>query len=230
MPALNFRKPTGAILIINRKFNPGFIEKNCMKARLQMFLIMATFIFASCGEDRSGENQKSFNKDSADTATMNLSDSGIPAVGADTVGNSTTEEILNDIRAEFRRINALPLDAQKHNFHCDTDGTITYYEYNNKVVKVMIDWGFLGDGSTKSEYYYRDGKLIFEFEIFINQPPGLPDTRMEQRIYVDGDKTIRFMRDQEVIACRKCEFTGSSREYRVLQAYKSGDINSALCN
>lgn len=142
----------------------------------------------------------------------------------------TPEQIVLDIRSEFKRINSLRLTTKKYKFVCDTDGTVTYYTDNGKVVKIAIDWGFIGDGSSTSEYYYKDDKLIFSYDVYIGGPAGAAETKTEDRAYVNNDKTIKYMQNQKVSTCTNCQFNESSREYKVLRAYNTNNIKSALCN
>ena len=143
---------------------------------------------------------------------------------------ATVEQIVLDIRSEFKRINSLRLTSKKYKFVCDTDGTITYYTDNGKVVKIAIDWGFIGDGSSTSEYYYKDDKLIFIYETYIGGPANRPETKIEYRTYVNNDKTIKYIENQKVLRCTTCQFNTSSREYKVLKTFNTNNIKSALCS
>lgn len=77
-----------------------------------------------------------------------------------------------EIRNEFTRINSLRSTAKRYKFECDAEGIADYYWENNQLVKIAIDWGFLGDYSNKSEYYHKDGKLIFSYELSLGGPAG----------------------------------------------------------
>ena len=198
--------------------------------RFIVIAIIAVFFQYSCGQNNTKQKEPGLKNESQQDSTTKPADPDTAQGHVDSNKTSSISDMVLNIRKEVQRINVLPLDSTKHGFYCDTDGKITYYTYNGKVVKIVIDWSFVGDASSIVEYFYKDGKLIFEYEVIIGAPAGLPDTRLEQRIYVNNDRTIRFMRNQEVIACRKCEFSPSSREYKVLRAYKSGNIKSALCN
>ncbi|MES2429826.1 MAG: hypothetical protein V4556_02750 [Bacteroidota bacterium] len=141
----------------------------------------------------------------------------------------TIEQMVLDIRNEFKRINSLRLTQKEYKFFCDADNTITYYTDNGKVIKITIAWGFVGDGSSTSEYYYKDDKLIFTYETHTGGPANGPDTKNEFRTYVNNDKTIQHIKNQKVIDCATCQFNKSSREYKALRAYNTGNITTALC-
>ncbi|QNH62753.1 hypothetical protein [Hymenobacter sediminicola] len=152
-----------------------------------------------------------------------------PPSTAHPAADLTHEAAVLAIRREFSRINAAPLDSVKRPFRCDTDGTVTFYSEKGQVVKILINWGFLGDGSTVSEYYYQAGKLIFFYETYTGGPAGEPETTNDERIYVQNDKAIRFLKNQRPAPCSPCAFSRSSRPYRVLAAFRSGQLESALC-
>ena len=160
-----------------------------------------------------------------------VTDSSVVAVDTPaTVPASPLEQKVLDIRNEYTRINGLGLAAQKFRFVCDTDGSISYFTENGKVVKIAIDWGFLGDGQSKNEYYYKNGALIFAFEQHVGGPAGLPETTNEFRSYVQNDRTIKYLRNQKEERCRTCSFSASSREYKALKALETRNFKSALCN
>ncbi|MDU0370853.1 hypothetical protein ACFPAF_10645 [Hymenobacter endophyticus] len=139
------------------------------------------------------------------------------------------EAVVTAIRQEFARINAAPLDSLTKPFRCDTDGTVTFYSAQGRVVKVVIDWGFLGDGTTTSEYYYQNNKLIFFYETYTGGPAGLPETTNDERIYVRNDKAIRFLKNHREAPCSPCTFARTSRPYRILNTFNGGDVEAALC-
>lgn len=153
-----------------------------------------------------------------------------PSQKTDTSNNLTVEQMVLDIRNEYKRINSINLKSKKYNFVCDAEGAITYYTDNGKVVKVVIDWGVVGDGYSISEYYYKDNKLFFTYVTLIGGPAYGPDIKTEYRTYVNNNKTIKYMEDQKVSACTTCEYNNSSIEYKALNAFNTSDIQSALCN
>src|SRR5690349_8840735 len=109
--------------------------------------IIAVLSLNSCGQNNNKEEQPGLKNEAqqkkTDPAALDTS-----IVRVDSANSATTEYLVLNIRKEYQRVNALHLIATKKSFICDTDGTITYYKYNGKVVKIVIDWGFVGDGST----------------------------------------------------------------------------------
>lgn len=165
----------------------------------------------------------------APAAPVAPADSPVPPSTAHPAADPTPEAAVLAIRREFSRLNAVPLDSVKRPFRCDTDGTVTFYSERGQVVKILINWGFLGDGSTTSEYYYQAGKLIFFYETYTGGPAGEPETTNDERIYVRNDKAIRFLKNQRPAPCSPCAFGQNSRPYRVLHAFRSGNLAAALC-
>lgn len=181
----------------------------------------------SCDQKKVNKTGTSTNQQ--DSSTVQVSNDTVKQVDVPADSSSTDQRILN-IRSEYARINSLELTEKRSGFVCDTDGTVTFYTHNGKVVKVLIDWGFVGHGSTKTEYYFKAGKLIFIYETYVGGPVDGPDTKTEYRTYVENDRTIKYMENQQVKACNKCSFNKTSRPYKVLAAYGTQNIKSALCN
>ncbi|MES2881444.1 MAG: hypothetical protein V4676_04795, partial [Bacteroidota bacterium] len=190
----------------------------------------------SCGQTGSKEKQKEAkksdtveNKNAVDS-NNNKFPENTSLTTIDTAGTSNVAQMVSGIRHEVERINALRLYRKEVRFVCDAENTITYYTHNSRVVKIIIEWGFVGDGSSKYEYYYKKGKLIFTFKVHVGGPAGLPQTKIEERTYVDNDKTIKYMKNQKVTACSVCQFTESSKEYKALNAYAKNNVKALLCN
>ncbi|MBL0202346.1 MAG: hypothetical protein IPP81_19975 [Chitinophagaceae bacterium] len=204
--------------------------------RQLIFLLAFPLFLISCGlndtkqkELELKENELALKQKALDLKEKQIS-GDTTAKNVAPTNTATIEQIVLDIRSEFKRINSLRLTTKKYKFVCDTDGTITYYSDNGRVVKIAIDWGFIGDGSSKSEYYYKDDKLIFTYETYIGGPANGPETKTEYRTYVNSDKTIKYMENQKISACTTCQFNESAREYKALRAYNTKNIKSALCN
>ena len=201
-----------------------------------IFLLTFSFFLISCGQNDTKQKELELKEKELALKQKEL-DLKEKQISGDTsakkvtpTNTATVEQIVLDIRSEFKRINSLRLTTKKYKFVCDTDGTITYYTDNGKVVKIAIDWGFIGDGSSTSEYYFKDDKLIFTYETYIGGPANGPETKTEYRTYVNNDKTIKYMENQKNSVCTTCQFTETSKEYKVLRAYNTTNIKSALCN
>lgn len=137
--------------------------------------------------------------------------------------------ILN-IQSEIKRTNNLPLTAKKYNFEYHTVEIITYYSNKGNITKISIDWGFIGEGSSKSEYYYKNEKLIFIFETYIGGSVNEPVSKTEYRTYVNNDITIKYMENAKIVTCTICNYKKSSREYKILNAFNTTNIKSILCD
>lgn len=78
---------------------------------------------------------------------------------------------LNDIKAEFKRINSLENLEMKDidtGCGCGCGGIMAYY-YQGNLVKIVDYYGH-PESSEITEYYYKDGQLIFvydELETFV---------------------------------------------------------------
>lgn len=158
------------------------------------------------------------------------SDTSIKSADPVDTTTHTSEQKVLDIREEVTKINSTSLTAKKYKFFCDTDATATYFTDKEKVVKIAIDWGFIGDGSSTSEYYFKDDKLIFIYNTTTGGCANCPVTKTEYRTYVHNDRTIKQMENQKVISCSSCEFNENSKEYKALKAYNTNNVKSALCN
>ncbi len=201
-----------------------------------IFLLTFSFFFISCGENDKKqkevalkENELALKQKKPDVTEKQISGDTTAKIIAPT-NASAVEQIVLDIRSEFKRINLLKLKTKKYKFDCDTEGTIIYYTENGKVVKIAIDWGFMGHTSLTSEYYYKNEKLIFTCDTDYYEPLYEPVIKTELRSYVNNDKTIKYMKNQKISVCTKCQFTESSREYKAFRAYNTNNIKSALCD
>ncbi len=196
---------------------------------MRLIIIPITFLlFAAACKQNNGKNQENGTKDT--TIDLNLTDGS--QTKEDT--NKSSDEVVLDIREEFKRINAASLTKKVYEFACKNDpgeGTATYFTNNGHVVKVAVDWGVIGDYAYTSEYYYQNDRLIFIYEIIIGGPANGPDTKTEERTYINNDKTIKYMENEKVSTCKTCDFNTSSKEYRVLKAYNmdSNTVTAALC-
>ena len=213
-----------------------------MRNILVIFCLLTLF---SCGQNETSTNSSSTststtteNDDTTGTTPVDPRQPDVAVIDSPvaildtpaTVPASPAEQKVLDIRNEYARINSLGLTAQKFRFVCDTEGSISYFTENGKVVKIAIDWGFLGDGQSKNEYYYQNGALIFAFEQHVGGPAGEPASTNEFRTYVQNDRTIKYLRNQKVESCRTCSFSASSREYKAVKALETRNFKSALCN
>ena len=137
------------------------------------------------------------------------------------------------IRTAFQQINAAPLTHKDFKWtadNCNNDGTATYYfASNNEIVKV-VETGAIGDGSWTTAYYYQGGKFIFSLQTDIGGPAIGPVDTISVRKYVYADKVIRTIENDNYTTPADSLLTATSKEYRILSAFKSKDFGSAFCD
>lgn len=137
---------------------------------------------------------------------------------------------LDSIKQEVERINTAGLAYKRHDFMCDEKAYVVYHYDKGSVVKVTIDWGTVGDAYHREEFYYRNGRLIFDYDLVegAGAYPG-GDTKLERRHYVANDKAIRYLENNGEKPCEYCTYTKSSVAYRALAAEVSKDFQGILC-
>ena len=189
------------------------------------FLSILVILLQSCGQ--SSNNSTGSNTEQKDAAGITAPVS--PVSGSDS-SSTKTSAAIGRIRDEYNRINTTQLTQKKITFECDIEGTATYYFENNKVVRIVIEDGFAGDNSTTSQYYFKDGKLMFIYEVHLGGSATGPDTRKEERTYVQDNKVIKYMEYQNEAPCTTCGFSDTSKEYKLFRANDAGSIRKALCD
>lgn len=154
----------------------------------------------------------------------------IRAHGQQTSGPAKEADIAA-IRAEFKRINALPLTKEQFSYDssgCVEGGLVQYFFDKGKIVKI-IESGSIGDGSWTREFYYQSGNFIFSYEVQVGGPAVGPETRTEYRIYAKNGHIVRYMQNQQVQqadAQRKATVTTAGD---LLKAYVTKDFADVLC-
>jgi len=187
---------------------------------IDMFRLMPIMllVFLSCKESR--QSNPAPIKDSA-------------AVVKDTaVSTSSTHDSVSSIRNRVEYINTAKALEQKHvEFMCDEKTKVDYFYDNGEVVKIAVDFGWVGDAYAREGYYYDKGKLIFIYE-YVESGPACDDCieKHEYRSYVVNDKVAKYLKDQTEGTCRShCEFNASSRHYKLLEAKTTAEIKAVLC-
>lgn len=184
-------------------------------------LLFITLMFFSCGQNDSVEKESTSKKDIDSTAIINP-----PAEVNDTTSSSSP---IQQIRDEYAKINSLAAIKKQFDFVCDAEGKVIYFTYNNEIVKVVVEWGFVGDGASTVEYYYKNGRLFFEYEVYIGMPPSGEDVRIEYRTYVENDKVIRYMENDKILPCKTCNYKNTDKAYKIINVFSTGNIEEALC-
>lgn len=203
---------------------------------MRCFIVIATFVFLipSCISNDSKQKEAALKEKVISPEKNNPKING-ESLKQDTnlqlLDTQNPEEIVLEIRAETKRINSLPLTNKTFKWEadaCANDGIINYFLNHNQIVKVVED-GSIGDGGWTTEYYYKDDKFIFSYEIFIGGPASGPEKTTEFRTYVKDDLIIRTMENKTITNPDKKVLTNSSKEYKILKAFTTKDFETALC-
>lgn len=126
---------------------------------------------------------------------------------AATYGQST-EQLISDIRAEFKRINTeaklrtIELKNEEFLEHMtDGGGLLTGYFEEGSLVK-LVEWIGLSFGNLETEYYLKDDELFFGYQVmrrYADKEDGLPAefdysklvTVLEGRYYFTNKELIK---------------------------------------
>ena len=139
---------------------------------------------------------------------------------------------VEEIRTAFKEINSNKTYKQEHYTYeaagCVDDGRLDYYLDKQQVVKIK-ETGLIGDGSWVTEYYYRNGNLIFIFESLIGGPAEGAVQKSEYRVYVKDGKVIRFMDGQKIIPADNKAADLTATAGKLLKARTTKDFKAALC-
>ncbi len=137
---------------------------------------------------------------------------------------------VDSIKQEVARINTANLPSKRHDFVCDEKAYVVYHYDGGAIVKATIDWGTVGDAYHREEFYYRNGRLIFDYDLL--EGAGAyegGDKKLERRHYVINDKVVKYMEDQQEKPCEYCEYKKNSVPYKALAAETSKDFVNVLC-
>lgn len=139
---------------------------------------------------------------------------------------------IEEIRTVYQKINSTTLMKETYHYEaegCVEDGVVEYYFDKQQIVK-LIESGAIGDGSWRTEFYYRNGKLIFCFEYLTGGPAEGPEQKMEHRVYVKDGKVIRFMEGQKIIPADSAATDLVATGNKLLEAHATKDFAKAMCN
>lgn len=113
---------------------------------------------------------------------------------------------------------------------CDEKMMVDYFYAGGEIVKIAVDFGTVGDVYAKEDYYYDSGKLIFNYEFVEGGPAceGCIKTD-EYRSYILENRVIKYLKNKTKATCRKCDFSSSSRQYKLLLASTAEEMKGILC-
>ncbi len=143
----------------------------------------------------------------------------------------TNEGAIEAIRIAFKETNSKSLTKEHYTYEaegCVEDGVVDYFLDKQQIVKIK-ESGSIGDGSWTTEFYYRNGNLIFIFESLIGGPANGPVQKSEYRVYVKDGKVIRFMDGQKIIPADNKAADLTATAGKLLKARTTKDFKAALC-
>jgi hypothetical protein len=184
-------------------------------------LVFACFaVLASCKDNNA----------KTETATADSTTIATPTATQPEEAPAALLTPVDSIKQEVARINAANLPSKRHDFMCDEKAYVVYHYDGDTIVKATIDWGTVGDAYHREEFYYRNGKLIFDYDLLegAGAYPG-GDEKLERRHYVVNDKVIRYLENQEEKPCEYCDYKKTSVPYKALAAETSKDFVNVLC-
>lgn len=143
----------------------------------------------------------------------------------------TPEEIIQHIREVYRAINGARLTQQQFPWEASDcgKGTVTYYLLNGEIVKIVVEGS--ADGYWRKESYYEHGQLVFCFarETSVSLLSSQGNDTFETRTYIYQNKVVKYMGDQDTLPCRTCSYDTDSPEYKLLEAFTTGEYSDAVC-
>lgn len=194
---------------------------------MKFLLYVSIFALLSCEQKGSKQKESNFIE-----SVLNH-DTTLQVSNIQSPNSSNTEELVSEIRVEYKRINSLLLTKKIFNWRCEDlemHGTVKYLLEKNQIVKIVED-GYYIDGFYTTEYYYKEGKFIFRYDTNTSGPGN--DMRLqksENRTYAKNDIIIRTMVDKIVTKAEREKLTSSSQEYLIFEAYTSKNCSSVLCD
>ena len=138
---------------------------------------------------------------------------------------------IDAIRTEYARINSQKLKIQQFRYEdlpCVDEGETTYFMQGNEVRKI-IEKFIKDDAYNVTEFYFKDGKLIFALETVVAGPAIYPETKTEYRYYVKDDKAVRQLEGKEIVAADSKFTEALKRGYELIKARTAKNFNKAIC-
>lgn len=144
----------------------------------------------------------------------------------------TPDAAIEEIRTAFKEINSnKTYKMERYTYEiagCVEDGSLEYYLDKQQIVKIK-ETGLIGDGGWDTEYYYRNGNLIFIFESLIVGPFNGKSEQREYRVYVKDGRVIRFMENQKILPADNKAAEMTATAIKLLKARTTKNFKAALC-
>jgi len=145
---------------------------------------------------------------------------------------SDTLRRVNKIDRDIERINNAGLKKTTYTYQCDEKITIDYYAQEGTLFKVAIDYGYVGDGHNKREYYYDSGHVIYIYD-FYEGGAVCENCEMKTTIkksYINNNLVIKHLENDVETACNVCKLSDKDLAYTIISAQKTQDFKTLLCN
>jgi hypothetical protein len=143
----------------------------------------------------------------------------------------TPDSAIEAIRIAFKEINSGHYKSEQYTYEyagCVEFGSLEYYLDNQQIVKIK-ETGLIGDGGWDTEYYYRNGNLIFIFESTILGPFEGKSEKREYRVYVKDGKVIRYMEDKKIVPADNKTAEMTATAIKLLKVRTTKNFKAALC-
>jgi hypothetical protein len=188
----------------------------------QLLLVLFMLILISCHENKRAQQPQRIR------APQQVRKEVVAICGQ---SGATVIDPIVAIRKKVERINTIQLQQRHIEFQCDEKTKVDRYYNGKQIVKIVVDYGTIGDVYAREEYYYDAGKLLFVYE-FVEGGPACEGCikKNEYRSYVKNDKVIKYLKDTKKVACRRCEFGPKSKPYRLLKGKTQEEVKAILCS
>lgn len=148
---------------------------------------------------------------------------------SDNMFDSATDDV-SLIQREIIRINGITSEIRIFKFSCEEEIEVTYYLDKGKAVKIVIDWPVIDGRDHQEEYYFKDGKLIFDYD-YAEGGEHCADClpALEMKTYISGDKPIQHLRNDSLADCSDCHYDETHPAYQLYPARSRQELREILC-
>lgn len=118
--------------------------------------------------------------------------------GSESLFDSASDDV-SLIQREIIRINGITSEIRIFTFPCNgKEVEITYYLDKGKTAKIRIDWPIVDGRYHNEEYYFKDGKLIFDYD-YVERREGCVDCppSLEKKTYI-ADDVVQYLENDSV--------------------------------
>ena len=147
---------------------------------------------------------------------------------SDNLFDSASDEVTL-IQREIIRINGITSEVRIFRFPCDKEVEVTYYLDKGKAVKIVVDWQAMNNGVHKEEFYFKDGKLIFDYD-YVEAGTDCDDClpMVEKKTYIADGQPVQYLENDSVGNC-DCRFDEDHVAYLLYPARSRQELQKILC-